>query len=125
MGYGEPMVIVNNFAFCKKHGDEYCYPCFYDHRDTNNFTLLEEPALRDIGDNGGVYSMDSRESINVYELGAIPIGDGEDCKCRKQLVKDCKECFDWVKHILNELEEAKYRAKWLKKREKYYRNRED
>ena len=42
-------ITVNAFAFCAKHGDEFCQPCRVDHRLTNNAQVDNELSnLEDI-----------------------------------------------------------------------------
>lgn len=48
----DPIVVVNGFAFCKNHGDEYCFRCTYDHRDPSNYQIMDDPALADFIENG-------------------------------------------------------------------------
>jgi hypothetical protein len=35
----EPLIVVNGFCFCEKHGDEHCYLCTTDRRFTNNYQI--------------------------------------------------------------------------------------
>jgi hypothetical protein len=37
------IIDVNNFVFCRDHGDELCHRCFFDHRPTNNFQIMDLP----------------------------------------------------------------------------------
>lgn len=39
------IIDVNNFVFCRDHGDEACLVCFFDHRPTNNFQIMDLPEF--------------------------------------------------------------------------------
>ncbi|KAH9477840.1 hypothetical protein JR316_0010072 [Psilocybe cubensis] len=124
----DPIIVANSFVFCKRHGDEYCHLCTYDHRFTNNYQIQDDPALADLIENG--YDLDNRQPINIYDLGGVAVGrrseaTESDCKCRKHGTIDCNTCFNWVEYIKNGAKEAESQEKWLNKREKYYKNRND
>lgn len=142
----EPMVIVNEFAFCQKHGDEYCPRCTYDHRFTNNYQVQDDATIAQIIEDG-IYDIEvcpffsffesaqphrcafyeqNRASINVYNMGAIPVGgNSEECKCQTHNKIDCEKCFNWVAYIKEDAKEARAQAKWIKKREKYFNKVDD
>ena len=42
--------VLNDFCFCREHGNEFCYKCFMDHRMTNNVQgTVEEDLQRLLG----------------------------------------------------------------------------
>ncbi|KAF8962198.1 hypothetical protein BDZ97DRAFT_1130284 [Flammula alnicola] len=117
-----PLIVVNEFTFCRRHGEEYCPSCTYDFICMNNDVVMdnfEEEISERI--------TDERESINAYSQGAVPATNDVDgsYKCTKHDKIDCDKCFDWAALITKGVQEILDREKWLKKREKYFRNRDD
>ncbi|KAF4612177.1 hypothetical protein D9613_003990 [Agrocybe pediades] len=115
-----PIISVNGFVFCQEHGEEFCHRCCYDHRMTNNYQVEEE--LGEEIEFNMAFSLDNRDSFNVYDLGAVKAGGkkSESYKCSTHNKVDCKTCFDWVGFITKQAKEAESREAWLKKREKYH-----
>lgn len=49
---------------------------------------------------------------------------GKKYKCKPHAKIDCHDCFDWLALILKYLQKERDQGRWIKKREKYYRNRD-
>ncbi|KAF9050562.1 hypothetical protein BJ165DRAFT_1008347 [Panaeolus papilionaceus] len=100
------MVVINNFTFCKDHGEEACpIKCQYDFMFTNNCVIMDEKEVVEASKKGiELPSPDMRPSINCYRLGAIPVDKNdplsEACYCSKHRKIDCETCFNWAKILL-------------------------
>jgi len=136
------MITVNDFVFCKEHGNEYCIRCTVDYRFVNNVNIdpTEDIDIETEDYNFNldvctvqfgcqsvqilIASLKDRSSINVYDLGArlhTPALDSADAKysCVQHGAVDCSRCFNWLAMVKNEIKEAEKDAKWLEKRRKW------
>ena len=60
------------------------------------------------------FELEERNSLNVYDLGAEPALLTEDSyQCEHHKRVDCKQCFDWVKVIEQEVRVAEERGRWF------------
>ncbi|EMD42083.1 hypothetical protein CERSUDRAFT_110632 [Gelatoporia subvermispora B] len=80
-------IVVASFMFCKKHGRELChdFSCISDHRMTNNVVEdLDNVFQHEIERTG--FSLDDRNPLNVYALGAVPVKPGSEDTCVASIV---------------------------------------
>ncbi|TDL30010.1 hypothetical protein BD410DRAFT_709301 [Rickenella mellea] len=113
----DDMIIVNDFSFCLDHGSEYCHICGCDYRTVNNFQIEGELSAT-------TYilttcTIQRRQPINAFDLGAVRKGRSETYKCKNHRAVDCSNCFDWVGIVMAEARQAAKDSKWLEKRKKY------
>ncbi|KAF4611623.1 hypothetical protein D9613_003988 [Agrocybe pediades] len=81
----EPVIIVNGFAFCQKHGRELCGKCDVDLRPRNNDRIRDSLKIFS-------YELDARRMFNVYALGAVKAGVNEaSYKCKDHGKVDCEK----------------------------------
>ncbi|KAF5347271.1 hypothetical protein D9756_009964 [Leucocoprinus leucothites] len=107
-------IVVNQFKFCAKHGDELCQSCCCDHRMSNNVTIEEE-----LGDMSEFLEteVEERQPLNAYALGAVAaLHTEESFQCEKHKSVDCSTCFDWISIIKREAEEVEESGRWMGKR---------
>ena len=57
-------IIVNEFMFCSRHGDEYCHRCGVDHRFANNYQIQHE--LGDILEEVDFFNLDVCTRCNAW-----------------------------------------------------------
>ncbi|TFK73059.1 hypothetical protein BDN72DRAFT_835392 [Pluteus cervinus] len=107
-------IFVNGFTFCLDHGDELCTRCCCDHRMDNNVRIEKE-----LGDVEELFEheVEVRQPINAYAHGAVAALSTESAyECETHKAVDCLKCFNWVKIIKQEAEDAEEHGRWLGKR---------
>ncbi|KAF9004445.1 hypothetical protein BDZ89DRAFT_967050 [Hymenopellis radicata] len=109
------MVVLNEFQFCKDHGNEYCTKCEGDTRLLNNEELPKSTyeRLKKLSPIDRILWQKRPPICDVYaRFNPIPTGEihpfrrSELYACEPHRDVDCERCFNWVE-ILQEKEKMK------------------